>query len=55
MLSMSVVNRAVEPRSGQTKDYKIDICDFFSNTRNYVIKSKTCFLMMVIPETRLLH
>jgi len=26
VLALSVVNRVLEPRSGQTKDYKIGIC-----------------------------
>jgi hypothetical protein len=29
VLTLSAVNRGCKPRSGQTKDYKIDIC-FFS-------------------------
>ena len=28
VLTSSVVDRVFEPRSGQTKDYKIDICCF---------------------------
>ena len=28
ILASSVVDRGFEPRSGQTKDYKIDICCF---------------------------
>ena len=28
MLALSVVDRGFEPRSGQTKDYKIGICCF---------------------------
>ena len=28
MLASSVVDRGFEPQSGQTKDYKIDICCF---------------------------
>ena len=30
MLDSSAVNRGFEPRSGQTKDYKIDICYVFA-------------------------
>jgi hypothetical protein len=30
MLTSSVVDCGFEPRSGQTKDYKIDICCFFA-------------------------
>ena len=30
VLSLSAVDRGFEPRSGQTKDYKIGICCFFT-------------------------
>ena len=30
VIASSVVDRVFEPRSGQTKDYKIDICCCFS-------------------------
>jgi hypothetical protein len=30
VLASSAVNRGFEPRSGQTKDYKIDICCVFA-------------------------
>jgi hypothetical protein len=30
MLASSVVDRGFEPRSGQTKDYKIGICCFYA-------------------------
>ena len=30
MLALSAIDRGFEPRSGQTKDYKIDICCFSS-------------------------
>jgi hypothetical protein len=30
VLAASVVNREFEPRSGQTKNYKIGICCFFA-------------------------
>ena len=29
MLAFSVIDRGFEPRSGQSKDYKIGICCFF--------------------------
>ena len=30
MLAFSVIDRGFEPRSGQSKDYKIGICCFFA-------------------------
>ena len=38
MLSSSAVARAFESRSGQTKDYKIGICCFF--TKHAALRSK---------------
>jgi hypothetical protein len=38
MLTQSVVYRGLKPRSGQTKDYKIDICCF--STKHVALRSK---------------
>ena len=38
VLSSSVVDRGFEPRSGQTKDYKINICCF--STKHTALRSK---------------
>jgi hypothetical protein len=38
VLASSAVDRGFEPRSGQTKDYKIDICCF--STKQAVLRSK---------------
>jgi len=40
MLASSVVDRGFEPRSGQTKDYKIDICCFSAKHAALRRKSK---------------
>ena len=40
VLESSVVNRRFEPRSGQTKDYKIGICCFFTKHATLRRKSK---------------
>jgi len=34
LLAASVVDHQIEPWSGQTKDYKIGICCFTSNTKH---------------------
>jgi hypothetical protein len=39
VLSSSVVDRGFEPRSGQTKDYKIDICCF--SAKHTALRSKS--------------
>ena len=38
MLVLSAVDRGVEPRSGQTKDYEIGICCF--STKHAALRSK---------------
>ena len=40
LLALSVVDRGFEPRSGQTKDYKIGICCFSAKHAALWIKSK---------------
>ena len=40
MLASSAVDRRFEPRSGQTKDYKIGICCFFVKNATLRRKSK---------------
>jgi hypothetical protein len=40
MLATSAVDRGFEPRSGQTKDYKIGICCFFAKHAALRRKSK---------------
>ena len=40
MLASSVVDHVLEPRSGQTKDYKIGICCFSANHTALRSKSK---------------
>ena len=40
VLTLSAVYRGFEPRSGQTKDYKIDICYFFAKHASLRKKSK---------------
>jgi len=40
MLASSEVDCGFEPRSGQTKDYKIDICCFFAKHAALKRKSK---------------
>jgi hypothetical protein len=40
MLATSAVDRGFEPRSGQTKDYKIGICCFFAKHAALMWKSK---------------
>ena len=40
VLESSAVNREFEPRSGQTKDYKIGICCFFTKHATLRRKSK---------------
>ena len=40
MVASSVVDREFEPRSGQTKDYKIGICCFSANHAALKSKSK---------------
>ena len=40
MLASSAVDRGVEPRSGQTKDYKIGICCFSAKYAALTRKSK---------------
>jgi len=39
VLTSSVVDRGFEPRSGKTKDYKIDICCF--STKHAELRSKS--------------
>jgi hypothetical protein len=39
MLALSVVDHGVEPRMGETKDYKIDICCLSANHEG--LRSKT--------------
>jgi len=39
MIASSVVYREFEPRSGQTKDYEIDICCF--STKNVALGRKS--------------
>jgi hypothetical protein len=39
MLASSVVDRGLEPRSGQTKDYDIDICCF--SAKQAALRSKS--------------
>ena len=40
VVASSVVDRGLEPRSGQTKDYKIDICCFSAKHAPLMRKSK---------------
>ena len=40
VLALSAVDRGFEPRSGQTKDYKIGICCFSANHAALRRKSK---------------
>ena len=40
VLSLGVVDRGFDPRSGQTKDYKIDICCFSAKQAALRRKSK---------------
>jgi hypothetical protein len=40
MLTSSAVDRGFKPRSGQTKDYKIDICCFSAKQAALSIKCK---------------
>ena len=40
VLASSAVDRGFEPRSGQTKDYKIGICCFFAKHASLRRKSK---------------
>ena len=42
VLASSVVDRVFEPRSGQTKDYKIGICCFSNKHAALRRKSKDC-------------
>ena len=42
MLALSMVDRGFEPRSGQTKDYKIGIFSFSANHSTLRRKSKDC-------------
>jgi hypothetical protein len=44
MLALSAVNRGFEPRSGQTKDYKIGICFFSAKHAAFRRKSKDGWL-----------
>ena len=44
VLASSVVDRGFEPRSGQTKDYKIDICCFSAKHAALRRNSKDCCL-----------
>ena len=43
VLTLSVVDRGFEPRSGQTKDYKIGICCFSAKHAALRRKSKEWF------------
>ena len=43
VLTLSVVDRGFEPRSGQTKDYKIGICCFSAKHAALRRKSKERF------------
>jgi hypothetical protein len=45
VLASSVVDCGFEPRSGQTKDYNIDICCFSAKHTALRRKSKDWFLM----------
>ena len=40
MLALSAVDRGFEPRSDQTKDYKIDMCCFSAKHAAFMSKSK---------------
>jgi hypothetical protein len=40
VLASNVVDRGFQPRSGQTKDYKLDICWFFAKREALRSKSK---------------
>ena len=40
VLASSAVDRGFEPRSGQTKDYEIDICCFYAKHAALRRKSK---------------
>ena len=42
VLASSAVDRGFEPQSGQTKDYKIDICCFPGKHTTLRCKSKGC-------------
>ena len=42
VLASSTVDRGLEPRSGQTKDYKIGICCFSTKDAALRRKSKDC-------------
>jgi hypothetical protein len=45
VLASSAVDRGFEPRSGQTKDYKIGICCFSYKHAAFRRKSKDWFLL----------
>ena len=44
VIASSMVDRGFEPRSGQTKDYKIDICCFSAKHAALRGQSKDCWL-----------
>ena len=49
VLASSAVDRGFEPRSAQTKDYKIGICYFFAiGTQQYGERAKTGWLQIRI-------
>ena len=51
VLSSSAVDRGFEPRSGQTKDYRIGICFFSAKHAALRRKSKDGFgIMMMCPS-----
>jgi hypothetical protein len=42
MIALGTVHRGFEPRSGQTKDYKIGFCFFSAKHVAFIRKSKEC-------------
>jgi len=52
MLALSAVDRGHEPWSGQSKDYKIDICCLSAKHATLRIESTDCFAQDNLSEWR---
>ena len=52
VLALSAVDRGLEPRSGQTKDYKIGICCFYAKHAALRRKRKEHKQAQRIPDTK---
>jgi hypothetical protein len=52
VLALSAVDRGLEPRSGQTKDYKIGMCCFYAKHAALQRKRKEHKQAQRIPDTK---